>query len=199
MSKKGENIRRRADGRWEGRYKCVSAISPKANYKSVYGKSYIEVQQRLNAIRQEEQWCSTNPAAIQTFSDCAALWLYNILQRCKYSTYVKYRYIYSCHLEHFARGISIHQISLTMCEEHLITEHRRHDPPFSLSTMKSICHVLNQILKYGRSDIHVALPYQITLSDKYVPKNIEVFSTYEQRKLLNYLYNDIDQYKLGRC
>lgn len=47
MSKKGENIYKRKDGRWEGRYIRHYDTSGKPKYGSVYGKSYCEVKQRL--------------------------------------------------------------------------------------------------------------------------------------------------------
>lgn len=37
MSKKGENIYKRKDGRWEGRVKFFDSINGKSKYKSVYG------------------------------------------------------------------------------------------------------------------------------------------------------------------
>lgn len=48
MSKRGENIYHRKDGRWEGRYKCGKTINGKAKYISIYGHSYSEVKRKLN-------------------------------------------------------------------------------------------------------------------------------------------------------
>ncbi|HBV82473.1 MAG TPA: site-specific integrase, partial [Lachnospiraceae bacterium] len=94
MPRRGENIRKRADGRWEGRYKCVSAASgTKSYYKSIYGKSYGEVKQKLLLIRQETQINIAKYNMEYTFSECMTLWLADITQRCKYSTCVKYQYI----------------------------------------------------------------------------------------------------------
>ena len=38
MSKRGENIRKRKDGRWEARYIADRNMDNKAVYRSVYGK-----------------------------------------------------------------------------------------------------------------------------------------------------------------
>ena len=46
MSRKGENIYRRKDGRWESRY-IKSRDNGKINYGYVYAKTYREVKQRL--------------------------------------------------------------------------------------------------------------------------------------------------------
>lgn len=43
MARKGENIYKRKDGRWEGRYIKSRSSTGKANYGYVYAKSYREV------------------------------------------------------------------------------------------------------------------------------------------------------------
>lgn len=40
MAKKGENIRRRRDGRWEGRYIKGHRADGKTVWENVYGHSY---------------------------------------------------------------------------------------------------------------------------------------------------------------
>ena len=47
MPKKGENIYRRKDGRWEGRFIKGYHADGKAKYGYVYGKTYSEVKQKL--------------------------------------------------------------------------------------------------------------------------------------------------------
>ena len=51
MPRKGENIYKRKDGRWEGRYIRSYDESNKAKYAYVYGKTYSEVKQRLATER----------------------------------------------------------------------------------------------------------------------------------------------------
>jgi len=43
MARRGENIRQRKDGRWEGRYIKGRAPDGRALYGSVYAKGYLEV------------------------------------------------------------------------------------------------------------------------------------------------------------
>ena len=43
MPKKGENIYKRKDGRWEGRYIVSYTPEHKAKYAYVYGRTYGEV------------------------------------------------------------------------------------------------------------------------------------------------------------
>ena len=47
MSRRGDNIRKRKNGRWEGRYIFSRELNGKAIYRSVYGKTYNEVKKSL--------------------------------------------------------------------------------------------------------------------------------------------------------
>ena len=52
MPRRGENIRKRKDGRWEGRYiKGYDSVKGKAKYASLYGKTYFEVKNKLNEAK----------------------------------------------------------------------------------------------------------------------------------------------------
>ena len=48
MSKKGENITKRKDGRWEARVIKGRDCSGKAKYKYLYAFSYQDVRQKKN-------------------------------------------------------------------------------------------------------------------------------------------------------
>lgn len=47
MARKGENIYKRKDGRWEGRLPNGSKPDGKTRYRSVYGFSYLDVKKKL--------------------------------------------------------------------------------------------------------------------------------------------------------
>jgi len=51
MARRGENIYKRKDGRWEGRYKCGYNEVGKAKYRSIYGHSYAEVWEKLAPLK----------------------------------------------------------------------------------------------------------------------------------------------------
>lgn len=53
MPKRGENIYKRRDGRWEGRYICDRKPNGQAVYHSIYGKTYADVRQKLQTQREE--------------------------------------------------------------------------------------------------------------------------------------------------
>ena len=53
MSKKGENIYKRKDGRWEGRYQKGYAPNGKIRYGYCYSATYSEVKDKLNRAKAE--------------------------------------------------------------------------------------------------------------------------------------------------
>lgn len=197
MPRRGENIRKRTDGRWEGRYKCAVLPDEKPLYKSVYGKNYKEVKEKLMSIRKEQNAIATNFIAEYTFSECMDSWLKTLEQHRKYSTCVKYQYICKCHLANFPADLHISEITQIICENYLRVEQTLNGKMLSLSTMKTICHVLRQVLQYGGSTINVSLPDGLTQTYKYTTTKIITFSDYEQQKLLSFLYLKTDRYKLG--
>ena len=64
MARRGENIRKRKDGRWEARYICGYAEDGKAKYKSVYRKTYAEVKEARNRMALKQ----TNKGTLVTFT-----------------------------------------------------------------------------------------------------------------------------------
>ena len=52
MGRRGENIRKRKDGRWEARVIYTHDLSGKAKYRSFYGRTYLEAKKRrMNLYR----------------------------------------------------------------------------------------------------------------------------------------------------
>lgn len=55
MAKRGENIRKREDGRWEGRYIKGRKSNRTAIWGYIYGHSYNEVKEKLTIKKMEAQ------------------------------------------------------------------------------------------------------------------------------------------------
>ena len=51
MSKKGENIYKRKDGRWEARYIKVYSPEGRARYGYCYGRTYYEAKNKAGQAR----------------------------------------------------------------------------------------------------------------------------------------------------
>lgn len=82
MARRGEYIRKRVDERWEGRYKYCLTIDGKWKYRSVYGKTYTEVKEKLNAAKFKHEYCNTTKMKSNSFSN-VLLYRYGVIQLCK--------------------------------------------------------------------------------------------------------------------
>lgn len=88
MPKRGENIYKRKDGRWEGRYRSGYKADGKAKYCSVYGRSYQEVRAKLLPLK-------TAPVTVASSGNLTVKallteWLGAVQLRVKASTYANY-------------------------------------------------------------------------------------------------------------
>lgn len=83
MSRKGENIYKRKDGRWEGRYKKGVAENGRTCYGSCYGKTYREVKEKLEKCKRQipkgssnklfGTYCDSSPALLPVDASPAAI------------------------------------------------------------------------------------------------------------------------------
>lgn len=62
MARHGENIHKRKDGRWEGRYPVYSEEKGRKIYRSVYGRSYQEVKGKLTVKKRRNETEKENGA-----------------------------------------------------------------------------------------------------------------------------------------
>ena len=91
MPRKGENIYKRKDGRWEGRYKKGRSGTGKTSYGYVYAKTYREVRARLRQAQFAWDQCQPQPTnETILFSHIAEEWFASIQQQLKVSTRNKY-------------------------------------------------------------------------------------------------------------
>ena len=197
MARRGENIRKRSDGRWEGRY--LICINGSKKYRSVYAPSYNEVKQKLfnskkeseiTLISQEEQKFPENDSADMSIDEISKQWLIYIKDNRKYSTYRKYANIYKMHIRDTFGCLTVHEISLEIIEKSLSKE-------MSASLYKSIYCVLNQILSYGNRYCSTPKIHLKTENLRTVPKPVQTLTAADQQKLCRYLLSDLDSCKLG--
>lgn len=202
MARHGENIRKRIDGRWEGRYKVFDESKGKYIYRSVYGKDYEDAKEKLSEVRfglvcrggtDRRKTVETRAANAVLFSQAGWEWLSEVERRRKYSTYMKYNTIYRTRL---ADVIGSCRLSSDMAQElrEKIFDHLS-EKGLSESLQKSVICVVNQILAFA--DRH----YQVGVSKLKRPpikarkKTVVTLSRAEQAALLGYIYGQMDKYR----
>ncbi len=194
MSRRGENIRKRSDNRWEGRY--VAILQGQKKTCSIYGKTYREVKEKL----QEAKKLSEVPIDIisetdsgPTFSRAANEWLETVAASRKHATYIKYSSIYQKYLNEPLGNIPIGKITSDMINERISGI----CAVCSVSLKRNIYSISDSVLRYCSEKYHIPLIRVKRQISTYEKKKIEVFSSIEQCKLLQVLYQDMDLSKMG--
>lgn len=97
MPRKGENIYKRKDGRWEGRYIKARSKTGKAVYGYVYAPTYKEAKRKrsqaiINIEANQTTICKVPETTMPTcfIRKLANDWMNSIQSQIKKSSYVKY-------------------------------------------------------------------------------------------------------------
>lgn len=200
MARHGENIRKRKDGRWEGRYPIYSAEKGKQIYCSVYGRTYEEAKEKLTTkknllkdkSRSGEKICGhiTHIPKEIAFTEAAQDWLTQVREKRKPSTYVKYNLIYQNHIEKLFEDATLSEMTDSFVKEKL---------PDSLSdsVRKSIYCVLNQILKFASSRYSVSISPLRKPASEMRGKPVKVLSKKEQKLMISVLYRNMNLFKMA--
>lgn len=192
MPRTGENIYKRKDGRWEGRY-IKGHKSNKTCYGYIYGKTYTEVKRRLLKTHMDEE---EKQAVIhvlkdnKTFAHLAEEWFADSCTLFKESTCVKYHNLLSSYIipelgSYQACEITDEVISAFV--NHLLTEGGTKGCGLQPKTVSDILSILRNIRKYAvRRNMDVNY-LSCSMPVKYKPKQSRVLSVQEQQKLCGYL------------
>ena len=89
MARRGENIHKRKDGRWEGRYIKARTPEGKIQWGYIYGAAYGEVKQVLIRKKAEAGFYNLKRTDL-TFEALAEVWLHSLKNGIKESTYAHY-------------------------------------------------------------------------------------------------------------
>ena len=204
MPKKGRNIYKRKDGRWEARYVKSHDENGRIQYGYIYARTYCEARQKQRSLMPAGDGMDTQylkKTQNSSFCSVAQKWLDMQKVNIKESTYSRYKRIITKYLNPYFDGMHIENISNETIEEYIIylTKYGRLDGNGGLSnkTAGDITAVLKSVIKYAAlNNIQVqCLVNNIKL--KKPVKNIQVLGKKEQELLTEYLSYNTDLTKLG--
>lgn len=194
MPRHGENIRKRKDGRWEGRY-YIESQSGRKIARSVYAGTYAQVKEKLLAEKlSKESFPKEEKGRKIAFSEAASEWMQFIEKNRKYATYIKYQTIYHKYIEKKLSECTFSELNNTELSELFQTYESEVQ---SESMKRSIACVLNQILAYAELHYHTPHFQFSHQKQRCISRPITVLNQTEQTRLLQYLYRDMDIYKFG--
>lgn len=202
MSRRGENIYKRKDGRWEGRYIKNYTADNKAKYGYVYGKTYSEVKEKLICAKAVPiSNIPINKAKSVSLNEVLTLWLLSVQRNVKEATYARYFHLVETHIRPELGVYAVDLITPTVIEGYIneLLTHGRLDGKGGLSpkTATEILTIIKtvidhaQYLGYGVS----MTPSKINIKKK--ENHIRVLSASEQQQLERVLLTNIDTVKFG--
>ena len=200
MSRKGENIYKRKDGRWEGRY-LKHTPDGKTRYGYVYAATYRDARARL--LQAAALWESHPPRSRDDailLSAAAERWEKSIAQQVKDSTFVKYHSIINKHLIPALGKVSVEDMTHELIESmalKLMREGGRDHTPLSARTVSDVLCVLRSILRFARRSGAIIPCDGSSVRIRRPAVDIRVLTRHEQEVLCDYLYGDLCPRNVG--
>jgi integrase len=199
MPKKGEDIRKRKDGRWEGRYQSGEAYDGMLKYASIYGKSYAEVKEKLLAAKTLPE--TQRRSSKKLFGEILSEWLDTQTLRNKPSTQVKFGNLIRNHIAPALGNLALSQITTARLTRFMKdkAEHGRMDGQGGLSnsTLQALLLILKSTLEYAAQERYMP-PMTFTLKCPEVKReSAKTLTVKEQAMLERSLRSELDASKLG--
>lgn len=201
MSKKGENIYKRKDGRWEGRYMSSRTVENKIKYMYVYGKTYGEVKQKLIEKRSVIKSTPIPSHKTTLYSELLDIWIHSSLLNTKESTYARYVHLINTHIKPQLGKYRLSMLSTEIIESFIGQQltNGRLDNTGGLApkTVTDILTIIKSTIEYAR---YKGLPVICNLSKLTIQKKekeMRVLSQGEQDALISILVDNMDLYKFG--
>lgn len=194
MPRKGENIYKRKDGRWEGRLIVARFLDGTAKYRSVYGKTYTEVKRKLQREKALHPSTITKTSSPTKESQCLSQftieWLQSMKPRIKEASWNKYCNLVERYILPQLGACRPAQLTFSKIEkfaQHLLLNGGINNAALSAKTVMDTLSVLKGVFRYAANNYGLALCdlRQISIHSK--ERQMRVLNHQEQEKLVEYL------------
>ncbi|WP_026504722.1 tyrosine-type recombinase/integrase [Butyrivibrio sp. NC3005] len=201
MPRKGENICKRKDGRWEARYIAGRKENGKAIYKSVYGHSYKEVKEKRTRILEERaKFPDNKKVKTDTIEAVAKDWIQCNTYKWKESTKCRYIEKLNTYIIPKFGNRSLSDISTKEIEDFILTlqkegyEGRR---PLGSSSVSMVLTILKQLQFHAKkTDCFVRFSAECIVIRKNKPRH-EVLTPKEEKILIKKLKDNLNEINTG--
>lgn len=204
MARTGENIYKRKDGRWEGRFIYSYEENGKAKYKYVYAKTYSEVRTKL---LQAHQLRENQPQRQLTLSEKSKYeywlneWLSSKKLNIKESSYIRYRNSINNHINPHLGNYSVEKISTSLMENFvsnlMVNGKRNGEGGLSVKTISDIMVIVKETFQYAQNHGVTTICNFDHITLKKSPRKMRVLTNSEMQRLIHTLLQEEDLYKLG--
>lgn len=189
MPRRGENIRKRTDGRWEGRYIEYYSSNGKACYRSVYGTTYTDTKEKLKKYK---KLCKGTVSKITVENLCKE-WLDSKEDLIKPSSYVKYKNSIEKHIITYFKKVKAIYLTSDLVNEFILEKNC-----LSEKTLHDLISLFTQIIKYGQSKGHIGyFNFDSVVYPKVTTKELAVLKNTEFIRLVSYVHITFKIQKIG--
>lgn len=207
MPRKGENIYKRKDGRWEGRYIKARSQTGKAIYGYVYAPTYKEVKQKRSQaiIHIESNPPTSRQVSQSTMPPCfirklADDWLNSIQAQIKKSSYVKYNNIIHSHILPEFDNAPLNELTSSriqkFCED-LLDHGGISGEGLSPKTVADILSLMRSLLRYAQIQGYQPPSTGKEIIIRQTAPDTVIISRSAQEILCRYLYANISERNIG--
>ena len=199
MARRGENIRKRKDGRWEGRYIKARTPEGKIQWGYVYGTAYMEVKRVLIQRKAEAGFYNLNRTDL-TFEALAEVWLHSLRNSIKESTYAHYSYTLHKYLLSVLSKVPVASLEESFLEramQQIVAPTDAAHKPLGNSSARECLSMLRRICKYA-AHLRLIRPMELEVAlPKAIDKISAPLSPAEQQRLHQYVQANPTPRKIG--
>ncbi len=201
MARKGENITKRKDGRWEARVIYGRDENGRAKYRYLYAKTYTEVRAKKEYLQSQIITCASQiQPNTMTVNDMISQFLLHKATSVKESTMAHYRHLIQHYIRKPLGSIRLLQLSVETIEtftQHLLKNGKRTGEGLSDKTVRDILSLLKSMLRYAVSQNQLPATILNFTMPRIVNKSIAVLEPEEQSRLESFLLDGEDSYRFG--
>lgn len=184
MAKRGENIYKREDGRWEGRFVKGRRRDGKLDYGYVYAKKYCDCKEKLDQAKARNRYSPEGVRKCESGKVCDFLiyWLHSIARpHVKASTYSNYVVIVEKWLLPFLGSQKLREVGREDIQRFFswLAEQQ-----LSSGTIRNIYNVLHAVMKKAREYGYISMnPCEDILLPQIEKKEARLLTMAEQKVL----------------
>lgn len=199
MSRRGENIFKRKDGRWEARYVKEYDSAGKKKYGYCYARTYREAKEKVDILKISRNLVVNPYAPIdvnnKNISQFCDEWLNLQKNRLKESTFVRYNMIFTNHIKPYFGSLC--PLSLNDGMIGIFSYNLIHEKKLSPKTVRDILGLFRTMINYITPKYPGIFPALHIIYPKENLKEVRVLTREEQTRLFMYMTNDMDECKFG--
>ena len=193
MPRKGENIRKRKDGRWEARYEKCRDKNGRIQYGYLYGRTYEAVKKKKLAILCQNN-LQNSPGKCYVFRNLSEEWMLSMRYAVKLSTYACYETLLDTHILpefgdmplKYISSASVYSFSEKLKQQGL-----------SPRTIKNLLILFHSILRYGEKQGYLNLSQLEFRYPKINTSPFQLISHEHLIKLITVLSAEDSEFSIG--